>query len=112
MARNPVRPEHMKIGAFDITIEYDESLAELQAAGVSSRAQSLVIVDPEYAPQQLRDTIVHEALHLMWKQTSLLVRYPDDGPDSPGELVIQDLTPLVYSFIRDNPEVVRWLQKS
>lgn len=105
------KPKRARIGAFTVDIEFNSKvLQEIPASGLASRSQMWMLVDDAAHPLYVKDTVLHESLHHMWKQTSLLVRYPDEAEDSPGELIIQDLTPLLLSFIRENPRLVAWLQ--
>ena len=106
------RPKRVRVGTFDYKIEYEKLLSEVPASGMTSSGTTTFYLNPNQDKQQLRDTLIHEVLHGLWKQTSLLVRFPDEDPDSPGELIIQDLSALLYAFIRDNREVVEWLQKA
>lgn len=106
------RPKRVKIGSFEYKIIYEKLLGEVPASGMTSSGTTTLFLNPNQSKQQLKDTLIHEILHGLWKQTSLLVRFPDESDDSPGELIIQDLSAMIYSFIRDNREAIAWIQEA
>jgi hypothetical protein len=77
--------------------------------GMSSSKLGRILLSKELSPDQMRETLIHEVLHAIWKQTSLVDRYPDQDEDSEGEKIIKDLSPRIYQWIMDNPEVIEWL---
>ncbi len=103
-------PDSVVVGVFTFEIVWDDNLSQFSASGATNFDMSMIAIDPTNSAQTQRETLVHEVLHAAWKQTSLRTRIPDEDANSDGELVIQDLSPLIYDFIRNNREVVRWLQ--
>jgi hypothetical protein len=107
-----MRPKTIRIGPHEYEVRSDPGLGEKAGAmGASSEDNAAIVLDTNVAKTMQRETLVHEILHCMWKQTSLRIRWPDSDPNSPGEGIIQDLAPLLYGFIRDNREVVEWLSR-
>ena len=103
------RPESVRVGAHVYDIEWDHDLAQFNAAGVTNNDTLKIGVDQKNALPVQQETMVHELLHAVWNQTSLRTRIPDADTDSPGEAAIQDLAPVLYALLRDNPEVVKWV---
>ncbi len=104
------RPKWMWVGAFKYKVQWHKELGNFNAAGATNPELTLILVDPKNDKQVQRETLVHELLHAIWKQTDLRVSMPDDDNDSEGEKIIQRLSPYLYAFIKENPEVVAWLQ--
>lgn len=103
-------PETVDVGVFEYEIKWDDKLGGFNAAGATNPEMCVILIDPTNNTQVQKETLVHEMLHAAWKQTSLMTRIPDDDRESKGERIIEDLSPLIYAFIRDNREAVRWLQ--
>ena len=104
------RPKVLRIGAFKFKVRWDKGIDQFAAAGATNQDMTTILISPTNTRQTRQETLVHEALHAMWKQTPLRVTHPDEEADSPGEKIIQTISPLIYAFIRDNPEVIEWLQ--
>lgn len=100
----------MKVGPFTYTVAEDKNLGAFGKAGVMNSDNLMVSIDPSVAVEVQKETLVHETLHAVWKQTPLVVMIPDEDEDSKGELIIQALSPLLFQWIRENPEVIAWLQ--
>lgn len=104
------RPDSVAVGPHTYDIEWDHDVAQFSAAGATNNDTLKIMVDQKNALPIQQETLVHELLHAVWNQTSLRTRIPDADTDSPGEAAIQDLAPLLYALLRDNPEVVQWLR--
>jgi hypothetical protein len=59
-----------------------------------------IIIDSSLAPEQMKVVTVHEALHIMASM----------GGYEPDEPLVCFLGCAVFSLIRDNPELVAWVQ--
>lgn len=104
------RPKQQRVGAHVFGIVYDPNIGDLGAMGATSLENASIMIDPRNVDSMVKETLVHETLHAGWKQTPLGITYPDIEKDSPGETIIQAISPLVYAWVRDNPGVIRWLQ--
>jgi hypothetical protein len=105
------RPETVKVGPYTYEIVWDDRLGPVSSAmGATNEQLVKLFIDPTNDEQAVRETLVHEVLHAIWKQTSLLVRFPDGAGDSDGETIIQDLAPRIFALLLENREVVKWIQ--
>jgi hypothetical protein len=95
------------IAPFRYEVTYDNELS--QKAGVLGVCQcdiSHIVLDDAVSPGVLCETLLHEALHAMWNQTSLDSKYTDEQEEE----VIFAMSPRIFSFIQDNREVVmEWM---
>ena len=79
--------------------EYDE----LYGSTLKSRLE--LLIDPGVPEPVLVDTVVHEGIH------ALLMAYGIGFPsDEAEEHFVRQFTPALIALIRDNPELVRWVQ--
>lgn len=60
----------------------------------------LVDVDP----QQVRDTLLHEILHALWKESGL-----GAGEGASEEVIVRQLATSLLATLRENPPLVRFL---
>ena len=104
----PTIPETIRIGPHTYEIRHDpETAKRVRAAGHagnSEASQLLIQLDVDLPHTQLADTLLHEALHCMWNQTSLPA-----GLSAEEEAVVLALSPLLLGVLRDNPELVAYL---
>lgn len=105
------KPSLIVVGSLPYDIQYDKNLGSLGAAGMTNSDNLMMGIDSNLASTIQKLTLVHEILHGAWRQTSLLVRYPDEDKDSKGEKIIQDLTTPLFQVFQDerNKEAIRWL---
>lgn len=59
----------------------------------------------DMSPERQRLTLLHEVMHFAWS----IARLPDD--EEVEEAAVARLTPLLLSFLRDNPKAVEYLQE-
>jgi len=104
-------PTKVKVSPFTVTISLDRTLSRVvEASGSYQADMSMAVIDPGLELGQEQDTVLHELLHAIWRQTHLDTKYPDEDADSKGELIIQTLAPRLLALIRDNPKLVAYLQ--
>ena len=90
--------------------ETREALAVANANGAHLGDDALILIDPVLDSEVQVDTLFHESLHAIWRQSGFLsIEYPDIGQDSVGEKLIQEITPRVISLLRDNSWFVRFV---
>lgn len=94
-------PDRLRLLAAEIDIVFVAGLTEGNHAafGVYDDKKSTVSVLEGCSKSATQDTIVHELMH------AILQAYELDS-----EKIVRALTPGVLSMIRDNPELVRYLQ--
>lgn len=103
-------PLSLKLGCLNVTVELTDNLEII--GGVSGMMQSdrqRIWVDKRLGPDSLKETMVHELFHYIWKFSYLSAEYPDSEVSSDGEKIIRTLAPYWTQFLRDNPEFTRWL---
>lgn len=103
-------PAQVRIGSKVLPLKADS--AACKAGGVTGQAlidDFYVIYDDHRPGEVLKDSILHELVHVIWSETSLCLRFPDAGNESDGEHIIRDLTPRLLALLRDNPRLVQYL---
>ena len=105
-------PAKVKVGPHTYTVVVDRSAIDrLSVEGGDRRlgecdAQRLTItVDPDQAPSQLADTLVHELLHACFD----LIGAGEDVTGDVEERLVRRLAPVVVQVVADNPRLVAWL---
>lgn len=100
-------PTSVKVLGQMFAIEYVEvpevSLSKGEAYGRTHFARQRLFIDASLAPDQLRDTLLHEILHCC-----LLIVGMDDT-DIAGERGVAAITPVLLDVLRTNPGVTKWL---
>lgn len=103
-------PKKVKVGPYDYGVRFDDdAMSAAGANGACLPDTATVLLDSTCSPSTERDTVLHELLHAVWKQTHLVIDYPDSDSDSPGEKLIQTLAPRLLGLLRDNPKLVTYL---
>lgn len=106
MAKVPVRK--VKVPPFTYTIEDNPDLLGLLGGdGASNANNQMIALDFSQGPDFLRDTLLHEILHMVWAQTPLYEN-SEKGKDY-EERVIGALSPRILSFLQSNRRLVLWL---
>lgn len=103
-------PRKVKVGPYAYTVRFDD--AAMSAAGANGACLpdvASILLDSTCAPDTERDTVLHELLHAIWKQTQLVIEHPDGDSDSVGEKLIQTLAPRLLDLLRSNPKLVEYL---
>ena len=104
----PTIPGQIRIGPHTYEIRHDpETAKRVRAAGHAGNSEAnqlLIQLDTDQPHTQLADTLIHEALHCAWSQTSLPAGLADEE-----EAVVLALSPLLLGLLRDNPELVAYL---
>lgn len=72
-----------------------------------------IVVDPQQAASQMRDSVLHEVLHALFAIGPQNVLFQElDEKNKVGVLeenLVQGLCPLLLDFLRRNPRFVDWL---
>lgn len=105
-------PTFIDIGPFRYTITIDELTR--QRAQETDRSKVLgqtdhdkleMILDASQPASLLRETLLHETLHLVTEMSGL--RY-DSGSDK-DERLVRRMSPLLLEVLRRNPDIVAYL---
>ena len=110
------RPSSSKIGPFTFIVTYNDDVPSELSGKASSEDDEVtlgqtvgyegkIVIKEGMDPLMERDTIVHEHLHAIWDAAG--VRSVGDLDE---ETVVGLLAPWVLMFLRDNPELVGYLQ--
>lgn len=98
------RPDLIKIGHIHFDLEdqnYD--LEDEHVYGQFDHKNGRIGINPDQPPEFGQDTVVHESLHAMfwvagWNPTQ-------------EERIVRTLTPMICAWIKDNPELMMYLQE-
>jgi hypothetical protein len=103
-------PSRVKVSPLQYTVKFDsEAMKVADANGVCLNDVAAIYLQTGNHPLVERETFLHELLHALWNRSGLNTRCDDGPPDSPGELIIQDIAGPLLALLRDNPAVVRYL---
>lgn len=108
----PGIPAALQIGPHDYTIVVDaDRAAELeQDAGASNYLRGEIVLHPRQSPTQLRDTLLHECLHMLLATAGTHTGSPPLlSPGGDEERLVSALTPLLLDTLKRNPELVAFL---
>jgi hypothetical protein len=105
-------PETVQVGPFIYSVKVDRQVMAIVDGSGQWGGDSLEIwMSDAPHPVRVKETLLHESLHALWHLVGLNEPYPQEEKDSPGEDIINRLAPALLSLLRDNPELVEWLQE-
>lgn len=87
----------------DLVIRCREESTDL--LGHNSQRELIITIDPAQAPGQRRDSLLHETLHAVTQLTGLASEWGQETE----EAIVNRLSPVVLSVLRDNPRLLRYL---
>lgn len=89
----------------DTSVLTGRSLLDERALGDTFFEELIIRVDKNYPYTVVAETLLHELLHVIWGQTSLM-----SSLDSiTEECVVKAFSPLLLNLLRTNPDVVAYL---
>ena len=101
------RPKHVLIPPYKFRFVEDDKLSE--AAGVLGAAmsdQEVILLDPDQGYNVMRDTVLHEILHVLIRMTDARkLGLTEDMEES----LIENIAPHLLNLLRVNPELLEWL---
>lgn len=107
----PKPPKRIVVGPFTYRVTHDRATmnARCRTEGGdlmgSAEHRSLTIdLDPDQAPGQKRDTVLHEVLHTITEMTGLALVWGNDDED-----FIRRISPVLLDVLRRNPKLVGFL---
>lgn len=102
-------PAKITLGPHNYEIRSDVDTARLlrdeDARGDSRPDQLVIRIDVDRPHTAVAETLLHEALHCVWHQTSLRVEHDNDAE----EKAVTALAPLLLQMLRRNPELTAYL---
>ena len=102
-------PTKLRIGAYTYQVKMDPKLSEVANVLGTCLSDSLIILVDHNLPDELEaETLLHEALHAIWHQTSLAKKYNDEEE----EYIVWQISPHIFRMLRENPRLVEWLTQA
>ena len=105
-------PKKLKLGAFTFTVKTDATALLKESERLASNLygatnyQNLqIVVHPDVAPMQMKDTLLHEVLHTCFHD------YPELSNED-EESMIRFVTPRLLDALRSNPRFVEFLTEA
>jgi hypothetical protein len=97
----------LKVGGELYKITYDKTC--IGEDGHNSRGQThlsnhTIKVNTDGSKQDIADTLLHEALHCIWKHCNLVNEHE--------EQFVRSLTPAIIMVMKDNPGLVKFIMES
>ena len=109
-------PREVQVGPYCCRVDATKEAIEAKRAEYSDDEHTmgrfeiwreLITIDPEQGPGALRDTVLHEVLHVVVYVASL-----DTSPRKlSDEEIVSRTTPLLLDTLRRNPDLVAFLME-
>lgn len=83
------------------------------ALGMNAVAEQVLVIRTTQAPHQIRDTVLHEILHVLLNMTGQHDRFKDNDAHEkhPEEPVVAAVATGLLNVLMANPDVVDWLRR-
>lgn len=101
-------PTSVKIGPFKYRIKWrtmDEMPLQM---GYSSYLRGEILLNTSLGHEARRDVLLHEILHMSFATHA---RNNEDGGKFEEDFFIESMTPNLFGVLRDNPELMKWIQQ-
>ena len=106
-------PKELVAGPYRYGIGFDEEMAyDYKYLGVCLYASKRLKLDPRQADTELPQTLLHEALHALGHAYEI-PEWCNHKTDNDGRITdkIDLMASALLTFIRQNPDLIRWLQE-
>lgn len=102
-------PTSVRVGHFDYVIEQwtPRSAQAASRYGESSSVEQVIRVDTSQHPQRVRETLLHEILHAVFRSMGF-----DDVQNPSEEFIVGATAHVLTQVMVDNPDVRAWLFES
>lgn len=107
-------PQSFKAGPYRYGVGFDgEAAYDYDYFGVCLYRSRRVKLDPRQADTELAQTMIHEVLHALGNAYEI-TEWDRHKTDSDGRVIdkIDLMGKALLTFIRENPELIEWLQKT
>ena len=102
------RPSAFKLGTFDWTIKYLDVEGDIH--GDTDKGKRLIrVFTNTYNEQVIRDTLLHECLHVIFEDITDTVFRMDAKTEDIEEQMVRLVTPRLHSLFTDNEELREYL---
>lgn len=105
-------PTSVRVGPYTYVVKVDaDRIKELEKEsntdlyGITTHGHLEIALQPDVADMVLRETLLHEVLHAVLFNTGISDRMTDKAE----EHLVRALSPALFSLLRENPELVRYL---
>lgn len=98
-------PSKIIVGPYAYKIYWRSSASMGNSYGITWTKTSSIYVDSGLSKGQLRETVLHELFHACQTVGSFY------GNNSSADGFIESTAPTLIQILRDNPDLVRWLQE-
>lgn len=96
------------IGPYVYRVKEDAKLLPVaQASGAAVHEAEVILLDPGMSCNMEKETVLHEALHGVWNAALGTVTFSEKDQ----EKAVRSLAPWLIMFLRDNPELIEWMQE-
>ena len=93
-------PKSVKVGYFNYTIKENEDLVE--NLGLTKLDKLIIEITPSYPEQIVKETLLHECLHAILKDSFLF-------NDEIEENLVSMISPQIMMVMKDNPDLKSYL---
>ena len=108
MTKSKSRPSGFRLGTFDWSIKYHSSPSDLHGETRKDTRQ-IDVFTGGYSEQVIKDTLLHECLHVVFEDIPETVLKMDAKPDEIEEQIIRLLTPRIHSLFTDNKSLREYI---
>lgn len=107
-------PKTVQVGGRPIKVKITDKIVAndgpgkyMDAAGTSNWKGQLIQIVASHGPDEVADTFVHEAIHMMIASVGLADDILEGKVDE--EKIVLRLTPALLNFVRDNPKSIEYI---
>ena len=107
------KPRKVKVGYYDYKIKYIETNSA-DSHGQSSTDNKDIIVFNNGNAQVVRETLLHELLHVIMEDVTTIV-FPDlkeEDADRAEEAIIRLISPRLMLFLKENKHFTRFIESN
>ena len=94
-------PHHLTVNCSADAVHTLSQAAGMQLSGNFDPRYLTITVDPNQAPSQVRETLLHELLHACSQEAGM--------DETQEEQTVNAQAPRLLAALRDNPDLVAWL---
>lgn len=110
----PKLPSPLAVGSITYTVRYEPQLTAVTGTnGVCGQDVQSILIDDQLGDDQRRETVIHEALHGVFHDSSLHALFEKlqktTSDEDLEETVILELSKRLMALLRDNPHLVDFL---
>lgn len=99
------RPNRLRVGSrrYIISMGDPHMLGAANAAALVQHSTGTIVYDPEFAPESIAESLLHEALHCCFADSGINLDREKE------EWIVSALSPRLAALIADNPKFFEYL---